>query len=198
MLAGAVLALHCACGAALAASSEAARVVETFHAKLIAVMQAAGALGFDGRMRELSPAVAATFNFPLMARLSVGPEWQRFTPEQQQQFVDLFGKYSAATYAGRFDGFNGERFETLGEKPQQGGSIVVETKLVMPTGEPVKLAYLAARNGAAWQIVDVFVNGTISELAVRRSEYTAILRREGPSGLIATLTRKIDELQSKS
>ena len=124
---GAAVALALACTQAAADTPEARRVVETFHAKLLEVMKQANVLGFDGRLRELKPAVLAAFNIPLMAQLSVGPQWQNFTPEQQRQFIDLFGAYSATTYANRFDGYNGERFETLGEKPQQGGSVVIET-----------------------------------------------------------------------
>ncbi len=69
---------------------------------------------------------------------------------------------------------------------------------MVPSGDPVQLAYLMSRNGTRWQIVDVFANGTISQLAVLRSEFTAVLKRDGVPGLIATLSRKIDELKSKS
>ena len=149
-------------------------------------------------MRELQPAIEKAFNLPMMARLSVGQLWQSFSPEEQKQFIELFKQYSVATYASRFDEYDGERFETLGEKPQPGGSVVIETQLVPKSGDPVKLGYLLTRSPNGSQIVDVFANDTISQLAVLRSEFTAVVKRDGVAGLLRTLARKIDELRQKS
>jgi phospholipid transport system substrate-binding protein len=161
-------------------------------------MKNAGELGFDGRVRELAPAVATAFNLPLMARVSVGPAWSGFSPDEQKQVGELFERYSVAAYASRFDGYDGERFETVDELPQQGGNLAIDTRMLVKSGDPVRLIYLMARPQSNWQIVDVFANGTISQLAVLRSEFTAVVKRDGAQGLIQTLARKIDELRQKS
>jgi phospholipid transport system substrate-binding protein len=70
------------------------------------------------------------------------------------------------------------------------------TRIVDPNGEPVNLNYLVRPIGGMWQIADVYLNGTISELAIRRSEFASILQRQGVDGLIAELNRKADLLSA--
>jgi phospholipid transport system substrate-binding protein len=50
------------------------------------------------------------------------------------------------------------------------------------------------RQGDAWLISDIYLDGAISEVATRRSEFAAILKNEGVDGLIAALNRKADIL----
>ena len=89
--------------------------------------------------------------------------------------------------------YSGERLQVTGEQPSPGGTLIT-TEIVKSNGEPVPLNYLMRQNGSAWQIADVYLNGTISELATRRSEFGSILRAQGIDGLIATLNNKADSL----
>ena len=50
------------------------------------------------------------------------------------------------------------------------------------------------RNGDGWLIADIYLDGAISEVATRRSEFAAILKADGVDGLIAALNRKADVL----
>ena len=54
--------------------------------------------------------------------------------------------------------------------------------------------YLMRRNGDAWLISDIYLDGAISEVATRRSEFAAILKSQGIDGLIVALNRKADIL----
>jgi phospholipid transport system substrate-binding protein len=181
------------------AAGEAPRpVVETFYRALIDVMKQATTLGFDGRYKRLQPAIDSAFNLPLMVRLAVGPQWTQLSPDQQRRLTDAFRRFSIATYASRFDGYDGEHFEVRGEKPNvAGGGTLVETRLVATKGEAVELNYLLRQEEGRWQIIDVFLSGTISELATRRSEFTSVLRRDGPDGLATMLERKIAEISPR-
>jgi phospholipid transport system substrate-binding protein len=77
-----------------------------------------------------------------------------------------------------------------------GNGVTVHSKLVKSDGEPVQLDYLMRENAAAgWQIVDVYLSGTVSELAVRRSEFSSILRRGGAEALIEALQKKVAQLR---
>ena len=58
--------------------------------------------------------------------------------------------------------------------------------------------YLMRQNGGSWQIADVYLNGTISELATRRSEFGSILRTRGINGLIQVLNTKADALSARA
>lgn len=187
-LLAALAALPCA-ARAQAAGPEA--VIERFHATLLEVMRNAQALGVQGRNQRLRPVMEATFNLPAMTRIAVGPSWTSIPPAEQQALVQAFSDWVIATYANRFDGYGGESFQTLGETPLQNGERLVRTQLNRPNDTPVALSYRMHDFGGAWRVVDVYYQtGSISELASRRAEFTAILREGGPDRLVADLRRR--------
>jgi phospholipid transport system substrate-binding protein len=171
-------------------------VVETFYGTLLQVMKQASTLGFEGRYKTLQPAIEGAFNLPLMVRLAIGPQWNSMAPEHQKRLHEAFRRVTIATYASRFDGYEGEYFEVKGEKPgAAGGGTMVETRLVPQNkADIVDLNYLVRQDEGRWQIIDVFLSGTISELATRRAEFTSVLRRDGAEGLTVMLERKVAEL----
>jgi phospholipid transport system substrate-binding protein len=167
--------------------------VKTFYAALLETMKDAKRLGVEGRYKKLAPVLHSTFDLPAMTRIAVGPAWTSFTPEQQAATTAAFTRMTVATYASRFDGYDGERFEVDPKVVERGADRVVNTRLV--TGaETVTLNYLMRSSGGDWKIVDVYLSGTISELASRRSEFSAILKSGGPDALASTLRARGDKL----
>jgi phospholipid transport system substrate-binding protein len=173
-------------------------VIQGFYDVLLHTMQDSKALGFSGRYQRLKPAIETAYNLPLMARLSIGPQWQSLSPQQQESFAAAFGEFTVATYANRFDDYSGEKFEVLPQTTPASGGVIVQTRLIKGNGEPVTLNYLMRQGGDKWQIIDVFLSGTISELATRRSEFTSILRRDGPEGLLQVLDKRVADLKASS
>jgi phospholipid transport system substrate-binding protein len=139
--------------------------------------------------------VRQVFDIPFMTRLAVGPQWASLSEAQRQQVSQAFERYVAAIYAERFDSYSGEQLQVIGEQPSTAGTIVT-SRIVKSSGEPVQIDYLMRQNGGTWQIADVYLNGTISELATRRSEFAAILQSGGISGLIQALNTKAAALAS--
>jgi phospholipid transport system substrate-binding protein len=170
-------------------------VVRHFYGELLDAMQRAATLGAKGRYQKLEPVVLGAFDVPFMARLSIGPSWAKLTTEQKRRTATAYGRYIAAVYATRFDGYSGERFEVLGEQ-QIKHATLVKTQIVKANGEPVSINYVLHNNDIAWQIRDAYLSGSISELATRRSEFSAILRTNGIDALISSLNKKADDLQS--
>jgi phospholipid transport system substrate-binding protein len=128
-----------------------------------------------------------------MARLSVGPSWASLTEAQRQQVMESFGRYISAIYADRFDSYAGQKLQVTGEQPNATG-VMVRSQIIKANGEPVKVDYMMRRNGEGWLISDIYLDGAISEVATRRSEFAAILRTDGVDGLVAALNRKADIL----
>ncbi len=178
-------------GAARAAGATPTEVVERLNAALIEVMREADALGFQGRYERLAPVLSAAFDFPLMARISVGKHWRAWDEVLRARFVAAFGNSSIATYAARFDGYGGERFEVLGEQPGLRKTVLVRNHLVKSDGETVAIDYLfktgAGDSKAGWRVIDVFLDGKFSELALKRSEYGAVIKNDGVETLIRGL-----------
>jgi phospholipid transport system substrate-binding protein len=178
-----------------AAVSNPQDAVRSFYNVLLGNMQQGRMLGENGRYTRLAPVVDHTFDIPLMTRLAVGPTWETLPPAEQGRLQAAFAHYVTATYADQFDSYSGQQLQVTGER-QTGGNIMVQTKIVKSNGETTKLDYLMRPDQGAWQISDVYLDGTISQLAVHRSEFYSILRREGVDGLVMALNRKTDLLQS--
>ena len=181
-----------------AAGQAAARaVVESFHATLLAVMKEAKALGVEGRFARLRPAVARSFNLKQMMAIATGAGWAKASPAEREKLADAFGGFSAANYASRLDSYSGQSFETVSIAPGPRGTVMVTTRLKRPDDSPVRLAYVTRAAGSGWQIIDIVVDDGISELAVRRSEYSSVVSRRGVDGLIAELQSKTKTLLKK-
>ncbi len=178
-------------GAAIAGS--AGNTVQSLYDSLLVTMRNGSALGESGRYAELAPVIRHSFDLPVMARLSVGPAWASLTQAQQQQVTESYGRYVSAIYADRFDGYHGQKLVVTGEEASVGG-IMVRSKIVKADGDPVEVDYMMRQAGGGWLISDVYLDGTISEIATRRSEFAAIVRDQGVDGLIAALNRKADML----
>jgi len=178
-----------------AVASDPQDIAQGFCRVLLNTMRDGRSLGQSGRYARLVPIVNRTFDLAFMARLAVGSSWATLAPAQQQRLTEAFGSYVSATYADRFDTYTGEQLEVTGEQPY-GSDVMVHTKIVKSNGETLILNYLMRQNRGDWQISDVYLDGTISQLAVQRSEFNSILRREGVDGLVMALNRKVDLLRS--
>ena len=167
-------------------------VVERLQSALIEVMRNSGELGYAGRRDQIAPVIEASFDLPLMARKSAGRHWKKLTDDERERLLSAFRRLSVATYAARFNSYSGERFEMLAEEPAVHETRLVRTELVSETRR-VKLDYRLYDNEGRWRIFDIVVDGSISELALRRSQYSSLIKRRGFDGLLDVLEEKISE-----
>jgi phospholipid transport system substrate-binding protein len=170
--------------------------IRTLTDTLLDTMKQAESLGFEGRYEKLAPVLHEAFNFVFMTRLAVGPFWDKFSEQQRDTLVDHFARMSVATFAARFDGYNGERFEVLDASPGPRDSILVPTRLTKADGETVMIEYLTRQSDSGWQAVDIYLDGKYSEMATKRSEYTSVLERNGFEALIDRIESRITEMRT--
>jgi phospholipid transport system substrate-binding protein len=176
-----------------AAPSSCGDTVQGLYNALLSTMKNGRILGQSGRFTQLDPVIRRSFDIASMARLSVGPTWAGLSEAQRQQMTESFGRYISAIYADRFDSYAGQKLEVTGEQPAPAG-VMVRSQIIKANGEPVKVDYMMRRSGDSWLISDIYLDGAISEVATRRSEFAAILKNDGIDGLIAALNRKADIL----
>ena len=170
---------------------------ELFNAELIELLRVSDALDHAGRVEQLSPALAEHFDIDFMAAKVLGRRWKKLSPEEQARWRQGFSELMTANYAGRFVGWADQSFTTVGAEEAGHGTILVRTRLHVPgEEEDVSLDYRLREVDGSWRIIDVFLNGTVSELALRRSEYSSVLKRDGFEALITSVQRKRDELAS--
>lgn len=177
----------------LATAGEATEAVTHLQASLIEIMKKGEDLGYKGRHKIIAPIVEKTHDIPYIARLAIGRHWKSLDAKQRSTFTQTFRELSVSTYAGRFDGFNGEKFSFLSEKSlPRGNRKVVSSDFTKSDGEKIRFNYILHQVKGQWKIINITVNG-VSDLALKRVEYGGILKKEGFPTLIEKLETQIQE-----
>jgi len=181
-----------------AAADPASQSIEGLNRGLLEIMQRGKQLGFAGRRDQIRPVVLARYDFPFMAEKSVGSAWQQLGEAERARLTDALSRLAIATYAARFSSYDGERFETLGAEDGGYGTRMVHSRIVEKTGEATPIDYRLRAVDGEWRVIDVLLNGTVSELALRRADWSAVLKRDGFEALMKALEKKIsDQEQGK-
>ena len=180
-----------------AAEMTSSEVVARFQASLLEVMKEAKTLSVQQRYNRLRPSVEKSFHLPLMIQIAISNHWKDSTTSERRQLVNAFRRMSISILATLFDGYSGETFKLVEEKPGPLNTTLVVTKLVKSDQSTVEISYVTIQFKNEWRIIDIILDRGISELMVRRSEYRLILKNRGVAGLISVLNGKADELVSR-
>ena len=131
--------------------------------------------------------IDAFFDITRIAAVSLGRTWRDLTDTQQTEFVSLLSELVVATYADRFDGYSGQQFVTDEVRAVRTGD-VVRTRLLREAEADVTLDYFLR----AGRVFNVVADG-VSDLSLRRADYSSIIKTEGFAALLTHIQRKIDE-----
>ncbi|PPQ38169.1 ABC transporter substrate-binding protein [Rhodopila globiformis] len=166
------------------------------YAGLEAAMRAGSTTSFAERFKALAPAVDGAFDLPTVLKVSVGLRWDSMNPADQARLIEAFRRFTIATYVANFDKYDGERFQVLPGARDLGADRVVQTEIVSATGDRIRLDYVMRDDAGVWKAVDVLLDGSISRVAVQRSDFRKILARGDADALIDSLRRKIVDLSN--
>jgi phospholipid transport system substrate-binding protein len=189
-------ALSVASGAAMAQAGGPAQPIRALDDALLAIMHAGKTTSFATRADMLRPAITGAFDLTQVLRTSVGPRWAAFTPRQQADLLDVFTRYTLASYVANFNSFGGEQFQILPEQRQVGDDQVVQTRIVTHSGDATRIDYVMRFGESGWKAIDVLLDGSISRVAVQRSDFRALLAGGDPTRLIASLRAKTAVLEA--
>jgi phospholipid transport system substrate-binding protein len=177
------------------APAEATAIITQFNAALIAAMKAGGQTGFNSRFETLAPAIDQAFDLPSVLAVSVGPGWGSLAPDQQTRLLLAFRRYTVASYVASFDNYSGQSFSVLPQtRSLEAGRVVVQSRIKPATGDAIEMDYVMQQTPLGWKIVDVLAAGSISRVAVQRSDFRHLLSRGGGDALLSSLQRKTSDL----
>jgi len=165
--------------------------IRVFIAALLGVMKSGKATPFEQRVGALGPAIDRAFDLDALLRGAVGPRWADLAPADQEALRAEFRRFTVATWVANFDSFDGQSF-TLTDAPRAlpDGGQVVDTRLTNPNGGGVTLSYVMRDVGGNWRAVDILADGSISRVAVLRSDFRQLLTKGGAPALLARLREK--------
>jgi phospholipid transport system substrate-binding protein len=144
----------------------------------------------------LCPVLLETFDLDFMAEKAIGRYWRTLGEKEREHWRATFAAFMCANYAGRLDEFTGQKFEMIGSQPAPSDTIVVQTRVLDPADENVELNYRMRATPEGWRVIDIYLNGTVSELALRRADYSAVLKKDGFDALVSSVNQKISDLEA--
>ena len=174
-------------------SDPAAKQIQGFYDTLLDCMKNAKTLGLKGRYDKLKPAVEKAYNLPMMTSLVVGSGWSKLSASDQKALVQAFERMTIANYAKNFDSYSGEKFVVEPAVETRGPDKVVQSKLIT-SSETIPFNYRMRQSDGSWKVIDVYLNGFVSELATRRSDFASTLTAGGAQALIKKINDLADNL----
>ena len=167
-------------------ANDAKSTVMTYHAQLLSAIGDLKNTSDALRFNALAPAMDKALDFETMTKTIIGRSWAKADDTTKAELLAAFRQVSIAIYTDQFAGLKQGEFIVSGTRDGPRGLKLVDSKLETPK-ESVPLVYVLRNKDNAWRIIDVLLDGGISELAVRASEYSNILKTSGPKGLVTSL-----------
>jgi phospholipid transport system substrate-binding protein len=175
--------------------TDAQKPISELYAGLQTAMQMGSSHAtFQQRFDRLAPVIDRVFNLNAILQTSVGLRWSSLDEASRRDLFAVFRTFTIASYTANFDSNGGEKFQVLPQTRPSGDDLIVESKLIPANGDPVRLDYVVHSGPTGQQIVDVLLNGSISRVAVQRSDFRALLASGSAAPLIASLKQKVSDL----
>jgi phospholipid transport system substrate-binding protein len=180
-----------------AATHDPIQPIADLNSGLLRVMHAGKSTPFDQRVTILTPTVLHAFDLAAILQNSVGPaRWSTLPDAEKTELMDVFTRFTVDSYVANFNAYAGEKFVIAPEMRHVGNEVVVQTKIVATSGDPIKMDYVMRESDSGWRAVDILLDGSISRVAVTRSDFRALLAQGGASHLIESLRSKAVGLES--
>ena len=172
--------------------------IAQFYTVLLAVMKAGRGTPFPQRYQMMAPAIDQAFDLAGILRVSVGPYWSSIPAAQQQTLQSVFRAFTIASYVSNFHSYRGRVLVVSPTTRPVGNEQVVTTTITKPSRDPLRIDYVMRQESDGWKVVDVLLSGTISRVAVQRSDFSSLVSQGDASQLIATLKSKVSTLSDGS
>ena len=125
------------------------------------------------RRRTLEAVIAERFDYAEMSKRALAVHWTSLSMEQRTEFVELFKSFLSDRYAGKIEGYSGEKVQYLSERVE-GQYAEVRTRLVSSKVD-LPMDYRLINKGGRWHAYDIIVDG-VSLVKNYRSQFEKIIR----------------------
>ena len=174
-----------AAGTARAAVEDAVIFINQLGNQAIKTLRATD-LTLDQRESRFRSLLNRGFDLNFIGRFVLGRYWRVATADQKSDYIALYGEYLLQTYSARLGGYTDESFFVIGARRANDKDIVVSTRLVRPSGLEIAADWRVRMFDGQYRIIDIMVEG-ISMAVTQRSEFAAVVQRDGIEGLLAIL-----------
>ncbi len=177
-------------GAAFAAAQtgEASEFIRRLGNRALASLAVPG-ISLEEREARLRGILREAFDMPFIGLFVLGRFWRQASAEQRISYLGLFTEYVLRIYSARLGGYAGESLTVISERPAGAKDIIVRTRIDGPSAAPIEADWRVRVSENRLRIVDVMVGG-VSMVVTQRSEFAAVIQRNGLDGLLAVLRER--------
>jgi phospholipid transport system substrate-binding protein len=178
---------------AVAAVGDPQQMVRETGDKVLAELTARRA-ELEARPELIYPLVESTvlphFDFRDMSQSALGRFWRDASEDQKAGLTREFRELLVRTYASALLGYSGQQIEYLpAQIPADATKVMIPTRIASAGAPPVPINYRLKLEDSKWMVYDVVIDG-VSLITNYRSQFAAVVRRNGIDGLISTLADK--------
>lgn len=139
----------------------------------------------------LNQALDNSYDFPAIIAKTVGYRYSAFTPQEKETVLTAFKKYTVARYLSSFTDGSDTQFKIAPEvKTASAGTNQIVTTTIGSGSDETQINYIVHKTPQGWRIIDVLLNGNISQTAVQRGDFSSTLAKGGSQALISMLDKK--------
>lgn len=149
----------------------------------------------DERKAAFKDLLTDSFDIGTIARFSMGRYWRKATPDQREEYLELFKKMIIHIYSGRFDEYSGQKIKIISARPAGEKDVIVTTQIISPDSSNISVRWRVRYDNNQYQIIDVIIEG-VSMLVTQRSDFASVIQRGG--GEVSVLLEHMREKVSKS
>ncbi len=179
-------------GIARAAANDAAQFIDQLGNQAIQTLRATN-LTLDQREAQFRSLLSQGFDLRFIGRFVLGRYWRGATPDQQNDYIVLYGEYLVQTYAARLGGYSGETLTVIGARAANDKDFIVSTHLARPSGPAIAADWRVRVIDGQYRIIDIMVEG-ISMAITQRSEFASVVKRDGIDGLLTILRARTTKI----
>jgi phospholipid transport system substrate-binding protein len=179
-----------------ASPDDAAKFVNGLGQRAFSTLNQQG-VPLDQKEAQVRKLLAENFDLKLIGRYVVGQSWRTMGEEQQEAYLAVFEEYVLRTYSKRLGGYSGQQFQISGVKSASPDDHIVATTIMRPGAPPVEAAWRVQTKTPQYKIVDVIVAG-VSMVVTQRSEFGAVIQRQGVDGLIESLRMQVSKIPAQA
>ena len=121
-----------------------------------------------------------------MISIIIGNKWNNLEPNVKKELVLVFQEYVARNYFKRFSKINNPKF-VIDDQKKVSQYLLLKTILIISNTEEVRIDYLLSNKTSGWKIFDVLIDGAISEIATKKSEFSVYIKKDNIDSLINAL-----------
>ncbi|HNS15997.1 MAG TPA: ABC transporter substrate-binding protein [Syntrophorhabdaceae bacterium] len=148
-----------------------------------------GEAGKKVKEQKIIDAAEKLFDFVELSKRTLGLNWNKLTPEQRKEFVDLYKTILKDAYIDKLTAYTDEKINYTKEVPLS--ETIVEVQSIVTTKKAdVPIYYRVIKKEGGWKVFDVIVEG-VSLIGNYRTQFREILGNNPPSTLLDTLRKKV-------